>query len=201
MEYLHKILTNANFPSIYHDTLFFAAILIGIIILRIPISDLLQRIISNKNPITGETNFDPVSPSKTPSKYTLESMSASEVDSAGQEEAEKGATDENYKIGHYYWLGSDLMQAIMSVAYVPNKEQTNYALSQAIRHYRKSGFSDKHLSERLEWVLSLSQNSMDSEWMKDSFRRDLLKELIALRNGLGDYVNAVAGNRFKPFTD
>jgi len=194
MENLKAILGHPNFPDIYHDTVMALVILVAVYILRNPIQGLIDRIASNTNPITGETSFHPVGPSKKPSKFKEK-----KEESTSPEEEPRVHVD--YRVAHHYWIGSDLMQAVSSVAYVPDKETATGALRQSLRHFRKGGFSDPQIEERLQWIIELSEKKVLSEWKQDKFRKDLLNEILVARTMISKHIESVAGPEFKPWED
>lgn len=207
MDTLKQILTHENFPSIYHDTIYAIVLLIAFFLLREPITNLLGRISSNKNPVTGETNFRPVSAPGSKSRFKGETEGAEPTGrenkriSPTTSSSPSSSTDDEYKIAHHFWLGSDLMEAVSSVAYVPNKEKTLQALRQCQRHFKKSGFSSEEIENRLSWIIDLCEKKVVSEWGTDQNRKDLLNEILVIRQKIAQFVEQRAGSEFDPWND
>lgn len=194
--FLLKAVGHENFPSIYHDTLLFIAVVVGIYILKQPISDLLSRIRSNKNAVTGETNFNPIPFDGRESKF--ESATQLELPPVIEDDYD---LQNDPRIAHLFWLGSDLMDAIGCVAYVPNKTRTNNSLRQVRRHFIKSGLKHDGIVRQLDWIIDVSEKTLESDWLTEKNRKDILNEILTIQGKIAKFIEESAGSGFKPFSD
>jgi hypothetical protein len=200
-ETFERLITEDSLPKLYHDSVILISILAVSLIFRGPISALIGRMKRHSSSWFGESEFDtlPVpQPKPQPTALAKESETSGTTIAAapGLE-----PTVEEYKIGHYYWLGSDLMEAVHNVAASPNKVEFMRALSQALRHYRKSGLSDKGIEQKLAWLVDLNGKTVQSDWVSDRHRRDMLTELVGVRSAVKTLIDQEAGPRFKPWVD
>lgn len=206
-----RLITADSLTKLYHDTvtlavaflhdlLFATAFVITVYVFRKPLSELLSRVTKHKNSILGETEFGSSPP--IPSKFgEIPHDSSSTSNTTDQREPTVQEPIEYYKSAHFFWLGSDLMESINSVAVTANRELTIQALNQVLRHFRKSGLRENSIEERAKWLIDINTKKLPSEWNTESFRRDVLNEIIVLKSKISALVDYKAGNQFKPWED
>jgi|GEM_PF-2622697 len=169
-----------------------------VISFRDPIKTLLARVTKHKSNFLGENELLP-DPSL--SKFLERPMPKKELIGSPSEAGPVQEHLEYYKSAHFYWLGSDLMEAIRSVAVVPNKEAAIQSLSQSLRHFRKAGLHDKVIEERLTWLIDVNGKKLLSDWNSEVSRSDILNEILVIRAGISRLVNSEAGPQFNPWED
>ena len=187
-----RLLTPESFPKLYHDTLLFTIVAVVLWRFRGGIGELVGRISKHKNPL-GEFEF---SPNPAASKFP-DGTQKSEVAKLPLGPAVTNI--EYYKTAHYYWLGSDLMEAVANVAFHANRDGTIGALRQSLRHFKQAGISDTEIEDRLTWLISENEKTLEPEWRKEEKRRDMLNEILVIRLKISHLINAKAGELFRPF--
>jgi hypothetical protein len=194
----HRLITPENIASIYRDSLVFILAMILLAIFRKPLASLLQRISENENSWLGKTKFIPSNLPTSESKFPSNENSGPAAQPAA---LVAEAKIDKYKSAHFYWLGSDLMQAIQSVAINNRREDAIQNLSQSLRHFKKSGLRDDEIERRLKWLIELNEKTVLSEWQKEQFRKDVINEIVIIRQKISDFVKKYAGQEFKAWED
>lgn len=201
-EYLTKtferLITADSFPQLYHDTVILAVGVVAAIALREPIKTLLARLTKHKSNFLGEYELLP-DPSL--SKFLERTQQKKDLTLPPTETTPAPEHFEYFKSAHFYWLGSDLMEAIRSVAVAPNREAVIQSLSQSLRHFRKAGLQDNVIEERMEWLIDLNRKKLLSDWNSEASRSDILNEILVIQHSISSLVNSKAGPQFHPWED
>jgi hypothetical protein len=200
-----RLITPETLPRLYHDTVLLVGLVAVAFLFRGHIKDLFERIIKHKDPVLGEWEFSQKSGSGSDRRGHTQFMESAMTLKGVPAPATGGSalkdSIEYYRSAHFYWLGSDLMEAIQSVAVFPNRERTIQNLSQSLRHFKKAGLKDVAIETKLAWLIDINSKKLVSEWNSDASRKDILNEIIIVRSMISRFVENEAGERFKPFED
>lgn len=189
-----RVITEESLAAIYHDTVLLLLAITLMMIFKEPIISLLKRINKHKSTLLGDNEL---SPDPNLSSY-LKHKGANKGSKQRAEKASLGGAPELAHSAHFYWLGSDLMEAIRSVAVVPNKEMLIQSLSQSLLHFKRAGLNDDELENRMEWLIDLNKKKVTSEWATEQNRRDILNEVLVARDRISRIVKDHAGPGFDP---
>jgi hypothetical protein len=105
-----------------------------------------------------------------------------------------------YKSAHFYWLGIDLLDAFHNAFKQDGKGSVIRSVSQAFRHFKEAGFSNKGIQDHLQWIVVTLRADKDN-WQHHEYRSMMQDHILNVRDKITVLVEHEAGEAFKPFED
>lgn len=104
-----------------------------------------------------------------------------------------------YKTAHFYWLGSDLMEATRNVALKWDKANITRPLRQSLWHFKQAGLNDSAIEAKMAWLIDIAAKKLASDWNNETTRKDIVNEIVIIWQMVSQLVGRKAGPQFKAF--